>query len=65
MNAHLESLIAKAKAAVDAMTPEQREEMFRAQRASFARANISWPKPKYKWENGVKVYESYEDYVND
>jgi hypothetical protein len=47
------------------MTPEQRAEMLRAQGESWARSEAAWPKPKYEWRNGVKVYASYEDYCND
>ena len=27
--------------------------------------NRPWPKSKFRWENGIKVYKSYEDYYND
>lgn len=46
-------------------TPEERDEMTRKQRESWVRAEANWPKPKFKWVNGVKVYDSYEDYCND
>jgi hypothetical protein len=49
----------------DKMTPEQKHAMYEAQRQSFLRSIVEWPKPKYKWVNGVKVYESYSDYCND
>lgn len=62
---NLDELLKKAKAAYDAMTPEEREEMHRIQRESWVRAEMSWPKPKYKWVNGTKVYESFSDYCND
>jgi hypothetical protein len=62
-------LLHRAKAEVEAMTPEQRAAILRAQRESWgepwARAEMSWPKPKYEWRNGVKVYASYEDYCNE
>jgi hypothetical protein len=61
----LSELIQRAVAAMDAMTPQAREEMFRRQRESYVRAEMSWPKPKFKWVNGVKVYDSFEDYCND
>lgn len=61
----LERLLEESRKLVAAMTPEQREEMFRKQRESWVRGEMSWPKPKYKWINGVKVYDSYEDYCND
>ena len=60
----LESLIARAKAQYDAMTPEEREAMHKEQRESFVHGELGWPKPKFKWVDGVKVYESYEDYCN-
>lgn len=46
------------------MTPEEREAMHKAQRESFVRAEMGWPKPKFKMIDGVKVYDSYEDYCN-
>ncbi len=64
MDAELEKLLAAAKAKVDAMTPEERDEMFRQQAAGYAKAEMSWPEPKYKIVDGVKVYDSYEDYCN-
>lgn len=65
MKAELEEALRRAKAHVDAMTPEQRDAMVHEQGRSWARAEASWPKPKYKWRDGVKVYASYEDYCND
>lgn len=65
MSPELIRLLEESKKLVDAMTPEQREEMHKAQRESWVRAEMSWPKPKFKWINGVKVYDSYEDYLND
>lgn len=38
MNPELETLLAKANARVEAMTPAEREAMYQAQRESFARA---------------------------
>jgi len=58
-------LLEESKARVAAMTPEEREAMLKVQRESFVRGEMGWPKPKFRWENGVKVYESYEDYCND
>ena len=58
-------LLAESKAIVEAMTPEQKEAMFKAQRESWVRGEMSWPKAKYKWIDGVKVYDSIEDYHND
>ena len=65
MTNELEELLKASAAKVAAMTPEEREAMFKAQRESFVRAEMNWPKPEFKWINGVKVYDSYEDYVND
>jgi len=65
MVSELEELLRRAKARVEAMTPEEREAMYRAQRESVARSEAAWPKPKYEIVNGVKVYASYEDYCND
>lgn len=61
----LEELLKQSAAKVAAMTPEERETMYKAQRESFIRGEMGWPKAKFKWINGVKVYDSYEDYVND
>lgn len=61
----LDKLLENAKAHVAAMSPEEHEAMIKAQRESYVRAEASWPKPKFKWIDGVKVYESYADYCND
>lgn len=58
-------LIEKSVQHVKAMSPEEREEMYRQQGKGYARAEASWPKPNFKWVNGVKVYASYTDYCND
>lgn len=65
MTPELTALLEKAKRDYEAMTPEQRENMHCAQRKSWVRAEMSWPKPRFKYVNGVKVYASYEDYCND
>lgn len=46
MTPELEELLKKAKAQVDAMTPEQREEMYKQQqqRESYVRAEMQWAK---------------------
>ena len=62
-----DDLEAKLRAAVEYvknMSPEEYREMIRKQGESWARAEASWPAPKFKMVNGVKVYESYEDYLN-
>ncbi len=64
MDKELEDLIEKSKLALAAMTPEEREEMYRQQRDGYARAEASWPKPKFEIIDGVRVYASYEDYCN-
>ena len=61
----LERLIKEACARFDALSPEEQAKHRQAQRESFVRSMVEWPKPKYQWVNGVKVYESYEDYCND
>lgn len=43
-NPELSELLRKAKAAVDAMTPEQRTEMLRKQAESWARSEAQWAK---------------------
>lgn len=69
MRDDLEAKLKEAAAQVRAMTPEQREKMYRKQRESYVRAEMSWPKAKYHWEmrdgQRCKVYESWEDYCND
>ena len=62
---NLDELIKQAQAKLDAMTPKEKEAMYKAQRESWVRAEMNWPKPKFKWIRGVKVYDSYEDYIND
>lgn len=58
----LNELLNKSAADVAAMSPAEKTELIRQQAESFVRAEASWP--KYKWVDGVKVYDSYEDYVN-
>ena len=58
-------LLEESAKRVKAMSPEEKAEMIQKQREGYARAEASWPKPKFKWVNGVKVYDSYEDYCND
>lgn len=65
MSPELEELIKRSREYVDSLTPEQLREMIRQQCESWVRAEMSWPRPKYKWIDGVKVYDSYEDYCND
>lgn len=61
-NPKLLELLRKSVEAVDAMTKEEREAMHKAQCESWVRGEMGWPAPRYKFVNGVKVYESYEDY---
>ena len=65
MDTELERLLAEAKKKTEAMSPEELEAMLKTQREGVARAEASWPKAKFRWINGVKVYDSYEDYCND
>lgn len=60
----LSRLIKESIARFEALPPEQQKAMRDAQRESWVRAELSWPKPRFKYENGVKVYESYSDYCN-
>lgn len=64
MTTGFEELILAAKARVAAMTPMEYDIMIAAQRASFVRSELMWPKAKFKYKDGVKVYDSYEDYCN-
>ena len=59
------ALLAESRRKVDAMTDNEREAMFRKQAEGSARAEASWPAPKYTMIDGVKHYASYEDYCND
>lgn len=61
----LKSLVSEAMKRTARMTPEEREAMFKRQREGYAKAEASWPKAKFHWVNGTKVFESYEDYCND
>lgn len=61
----LDDLLRRAVAKFDAMTPAEQDAMLRQQIEGVARAEASWPKSNYHWENGVKVYHSMEDYWND
>lgn len=65
MSPELKFLIEESRKLVDSMTPEQKEAMLKAQAESWVRAELNWPKPKFKYVNGVKVYDSMEDYRND
>lgn len=65
MTPELKKLLADAQARYDAMTPAERVEMWRQQRDGYVRAEMSWPKSKFRWIDGVKTYDSYEDYCND
>lgn len=64
-NEELLALIQRGKEIYEKMTPEERAAMHKRQAESWARAEMNWPKPKFKYIDGVKVYESYEDYCND
>jgi hypothetical protein len=44
MSPELTELLRKSKEAVDAMTPEAREEMYRKQRDGWVRSEIQWAK---------------------
>lgn len=64
MSRMLEALIEQARRKVAKMSPDELAAMHRAQRESYVRAEMSWPAPKFKMVNGVKVYAGYEDYCN-
>ncbi len=65
MDEKLEQLIAESKKRVAAMTLAELDAMVRRQIEGVAKAEASWPKSKFEWVEGVKVYASYEDYCND
>lgn len=64
-DAEVKDLVDEAYRRYYAMTPEQQADMWRQQRGGYAKAEASWPRPKYKYVNGAKVYDSYTDYCND
>ena len=49
---------------LNSLTDEERLAHFDKQRKSWIESEFSWLASKYKFVNGVKVYESYEDYCN-
>lgn len=65
MNEELRQHIKVSIEAFKRLPPEEQEAMLKAQRESWVRAEMSWPKAKFKIVNGAKVYDSYEDYCND
>ena len=64
MDKELAELLEKSVAMVSAMSPEDRDALVKKQIAGVVAAEMSWPKPKFHWDNGVKVYDSYEDFCN-
>ena len=62
MDTKLRDLLAKSAAKVASMTEMEYDQMIAAQRASWVRAEMLWPKAKFKMVGGIKVYDSYEDY---
>ena len=65
MTEELAALIEESKRRMAAMTPDEIESMLAEQRDGYAKAEAAWPKPRFEWVDGVKVYASYEDYFND
>lgn len=61
----LDELLAESKTYIESLTPEEKQEMLKRQAKSWVRSIMERPKPKFKWANGVKVYDSFEDYCND
>ncbi len=68
------ALIDKSVAAFKALSPEEQEllslvkiqnDFRKEQIRSYLRGEMAWPKAKYQWIDGVKVYASYEDFCND
>lgn len=64
MDDELTKLLKQSVAKVAAMSPDERDAMVKQQIAGVVAAEMSWPKPKFHWENGAKVYESFEDFCN-
>lgn len=65
MSDDLNRPLAEARERVAAMTPAERDAMLAEQARSWVRSIANWPKAKYRWADGVKVYDSFEDYCND
>jgi hypothetical protein len=66
MSDELAELLKQAVAQYNALTPAERVEHDRLQRASFVRGMMPWPDAKPpKMINGVLTYESYYDYCAD
>lgn len=65
MEKPLDQLLSEAIEAFDKLSPEEQKAHREAQRQSYVRAELSWPAPKFRMVNGVKVYDSYKDYLND
>lgn len=61
----LKELLQKSIEMLERMTLEEQEKLLREQAKAWAEAEARFPKPKYRWVNGVKVYDSIEDYFND
>lgn len=63
----LNALLAENNAIIKAMTPEEREAMFRAQRESWVRGEMALSKlvKKHVGPNGEIVYDDYESYCFD
>ena len=62
---NLEELMRKWREVWAKISREEKDAMIKKQAESWVRAELNWPKPKFHYENGVKVYDSYEDYCND
>lgn len=60
----LTALLKRAAQQAAEMTPAERAAMIEAQRESYVRAEMSWPRPCRQMIDGVMVYASYEDYCN-
>lgn len=64
----LDELIKKSIAWFESLSPAEQAAHRQAQRESWVRGEMGWPKPKFTWElrNGelTKVYASYADYCN-
>lgn len=61
----LDKLVKESIARFNALPVEEQQKIRQQQRDGYVKAEMSWPKPKYHWENGIKVYDSLDDYYND
>lgn len=64
-NPELTRLLRESVKKVEAMSPDELEEMLRKQRDGYVKAEMSWPRSRrHVDKHGNIVFESYEDFLN-